>query len=168
MKNKKVVDVDTLKFNEKWIDLLRAVGFKEESFVKILSYIEVHSSYELLYPVYIDDKKIETTLPYALKVLYEIDKSNLLDEVIFMSQPEYYGDNYKCSVITYCSKYKFENDGILPTEDFINDQITVDCFDNLSRLLKDRKIGIYILFSNIETVDGILHIYNRFGTIINI
>lgn len=141
---------------EKWIDIIQLGGFEESSIDKIHEYIDNHVRYELQYPLLFKEKLEESSLPLALKVLSILDKKDLLDRFVFVSQTsgkvvvdekEY---NFQISACDY--QFSFKNDGVemIPnkseyfTHEFIN--TTADQFEAMLSH-DDEPVFVFVLFA---------------------
>lgn len=148
---------------EKWEKLFEEIGFKPEYFDKINGYASVHTQYELINILNSGEGFPESTLPYALRVLLLIQNEGWLNKIHFVSRPS---EEMTVPIETVVTRYQFDIQYLGMVEDkeaFMSHKFTTDTAENLINRLKLYDIYVYILFSDMKTVDNVLHIFHRFG-----
>ena len=149
--------------NEKWDKLFEEIGFKPEHFDMLNKYASAHTQYELINVLQSDKGFPESTLPYALRVLLLIQNEGFLNKIHFVSRPS---EVLSVPTETTVTRYQFDIEYLRMIEDkeaFMSSQFTIGIAENLIKILKLHDVYVYILFSDMKTVDNVLHIFHRFG-----
>jgi hypothetical protein len=147
---------------EKWEELLLELGFKPEYLDKINEYASVHTQYELINILQSDKGFPESTMPYALRVLLQLQNEGYLDKIHFVKRP----DALVVPIETRVTRYQFDIEYLGFVEDkeaFMAHKFITDTVENLIKKLATHDVYVYILFSDMKTVDNVLHIFHRFG-----
>ena len=148
---------------EEWEKLLLELGFKPEYLDKINEYTSVHTQYELINIIQSGQGFPESTLAYALRVLLLIQNEGFLNKIHFVSRPS---EEMTVPIETTVTRYQFDIEYLSFVEDkeaFMAHKFITDTAENLIKILKTYDVYVYILFSDMKTVDNILHIFHRFG-----
>jgi len=149
---------------EKWEAMLLEIGFKPEHLDKINEYASVHTQYELINILQSGQGFPESTLPYALRVFLQIQNEGFLNKIHFTKRPAGDGDENLVPTETTVTRYRFDSDDYpMWNEDMMASTFTADTAQNLIKILKQHDVHVYILFSDMKTVDNVLHIFHRFG-----
>lgn len=137
---------------EKWVKIIELAGFKKESYDKIHEYIDNHVRYELKYPILFNEELKESSLPQALRVLAELDKKNLLNKIVFVSQTsgkEIFNEKeYNYFITPYGYQFGFKNGVDDKQEYYVNEFIktTVEQFEVMLNH-NDDLVFVFILFA---------------------
>jgi hypothetical protein len=148
---------------ERWEKLLVDLGFKPEYLDKINEYASVHTQYELINILQSGQGFPESTLAYALRVLLPIQNDGFLNKIHFVSRPS---EEMTVPIETVVTRYQFDIEYLGMIEDkeaFMAHKFITNTAENLVKILKEHDVYVYILFSDMKTVDNVLHIFHRFG-----
>jgi hypothetical protein len=148
---------------ERWEKLLVDLGFKPEYLDKINEYASVHTQYELINILQSGQGFPESTLAYALRVLLPIQNDGFLNKIHFVSRPS---EEMTVPIETVVTRYQFDIEYLGMVEDkeaFMAHKFITNTAENLVKILKEHDVYVYILFSDMKTVDNVLHIFHRFG-----
>lgn len=161
------------KQKNKWLEIIQSVGFSPENHDIILNYIKTHSTHELQYPdLFLKSELAETTLPYAFKVFKDVEDAGLLNKIHFVNKPNGGGliiDGKKCTynVTSHLIKLHFHNDGF--SGDIMLDMVSKEIVDSTSnsliKILTEKNLVVYMLFSGIKYKAGDFDIMHRYQII---
>jgi hypothetical protein len=170
-----MVDIKTYEHDrEKWLKVIKSVGFNEKSFDKISDYLENHVRYELQLSIHKIDE-YESTIPIALRVLRMLEERGLLDKIIFVTTPngsvEINGVEYEyiCDRLRVGFDFKELFDGNLHIlHDVDYEMIAYSAFaDETVKILENYIVKegyciLFILFSNLVSKGTRSIIHHRY------
>lgn len=154
---------------EKWQEIIKLVGFNENSYDKIHEYIDNHVRYELQYSFLFNENLETSSLPLALNVLLKLEKEGLLNKIAFVNRTsgteKINGKEYTFQIKAFAYNFGFPDDyELIPNLQDYNEHIYIDeTINGLKNILKTcETLAIFILFARTMKDNRKITIFHRY------